>query len=302
MKIYLIFYIILLFIIIGIVIWGSVTNWRFIRRKGKDGYEGKQYIPFTIKLKKYMKSPKMHSDKWVKYVDKVLFKDYAKSKGVDTAKILLGPFDDAKEMKLKDIPENCVLKTNNGSGRNIGIKNGKIIFDGLDRPNEHFKGKLVKDVWNNIKKQLNDWRRSFNPGGGEPWYAHIKPKIFVEELLDPVPPDIRFWTFNGKVSAIHITQNARMGLEHCQTYYDRNGNEIDCKLNYPKCKNQEKPENFDEMVKVAESLAKGLEFARVDLYNYNGKILGGEITFAPMGGSVEFKPKSCDIIFSNFWN
>ena len=89
------------------------------------------------------------------------------------SKILLGPFDDANEMKLKDIPENCVLKLNNGSGRNIGIKNGKIIFDGLDGPNEHFKGKLVKDVWDNIKKQLNDWRRPFNPGG-EPWYSIYK--------------------------------------------------------------------------------------------------------------------------------
>ena len=302
-----IFYIILFLIILAIVIWGGVTQWKFVKGKGKEEYEKenvKEYIPFSTKLKKYMKSPKMNSDKWVKHVDKVLFKDYAKSKGIDTAKILLGPFDDANEMKLKDIPKNCVMKLNNGSDRNIIIKDHKI-FSGptwsapADFANK--KGKSVKDEFEYIKNLLNGWRKPYNPGG-EPWYSYIKPKIFVEELLDPIPPDIRFWTFNGKVGAIHITQNARMGLEHCQTYYDRNGNEIDCKLKYPKCKNQEKPENFDEMVKAAESLGEGLEFARIDLYNYNGKILAGEITFAPYAGRVKFKPKSCDIMFSNFWN
>ena len=39
---------------------------------------------------------------------------------------------------------------------------------------------------------------------------YIKPEIFVEELLDPVPPDIRFWTFNGKVGAIHIISALRV--------------------------------------------------------------------------------------------
>ena len=196
------FCIILFAILFFIILWGGMTRWRFVKGRVKEGYGNiKEYIPFTKKIKKYMKSPKMNSDKWVKYVDKVLFKDYAKSKGIDTAKILLGPFDDANEMKLKDIPKNCVLKTNNGSGRNIGIKNGKIIFDGLDRPNEHFKGKLVKDVWDNIKKQLNDWRRPFN-SSGEPWYQYIKPKIFVEELLDPEPQEYKFFVFKNPKSLL----------------------------------------------------------------------------------------------------
>ena len=303
-----IFYIILFLIILAIVIWGGVTQWEFIS-KNKEGYEKKnvkEYIPFTTKLKKYMNSPKMNSDKWVKNVDKVLFKDYAKSKGIDTAKILLGPFDDANEMKLKDIPENCVLKLNNGSGRNIGIKNGKIIFDGLDGPNEHFKGKLVKDVWDNIKKQLNDWRRPFNPGG-EPWYSYIKPKIFVEELLDPVPQEYKFFVFNGKVKIIQDyrknKENGKLTLSHFDTdWEDMKCAYIEAGRELPFLNDIPKPENLDEMGKVAESLGEGLEFARIDLYNYNGKILGGEITFAPTAGYVEFKPKSCDIMFSNFWN
>ena len=52
-------------------------------------------------------------------------------------------------------------------------------------------------------------------------------------------------------------------------------------------------------IKAAESLGEGLEFARIDLYNYNGKILAGEITFAPRRRNYQFKPKYCSVLFGN---
>ena len=66
----------------------------------------KPLTDFLTKYKNYLKSPQMDGDKVVKYVDKILFKEYAESKGVDTAQILLGPFDDADDIKLSDIPNN----------------------------------------------------------------------------------------------------------------------------------------------------------------------------------------------------
>ena len=287
-----ILYIILFLIILVIIIWGGVTQWRFIKGKDKERYD-KEFIPFKIKLKKFMKS--LDSDKYVKYVDKVLFKDYAKSKGIETVKTVLGPFDDSNEIKLKDIPDNCVIKLNNGYARNIGIKNNRIIFG-------PFKGELINKVFDKVKKKLNEWRGSF---GGElqPQYTYIKPKIFIEELLDPIPPDYKFWVFNGKVKAMHIAQNNKIGVEQCHLYYDRNGRKINCKCNnYPECDNSYKlPKNFNNMVKVAEILADDLKFARIDLYNDNEKILGGEVTLSPIAGNVKFYPESYDKMFSNFW-
>lgn len=50
-----IFYIILclVVIILAIVIWGAVTQWKFIKRKGKDGYEGKNFLNFLIDKEKH---------------------------------------------------------------------------------------------------------------------------------------------------------------------------------------------------------------------------------------------------------
>ena len=49
-----------------------------------------------------------------------------------------------------------------------------------------------------------------------------------------------------------------------------------------------KPINFERMVEVAEILAKPFPVVRVDLYNINGKIYFGEMTFTSLGGLMDF--------------
>ncbi|HGH1668082.1 TPA: ATP-grasp fold amidoligase family protein, partial [Clostridium perfringens] len=46
----------------------------------------------------------------------------------------------------------------------------------------------------------------------------------------------------------------------------------------------EEPENLDEMIKVAEKLSKPFSYARIDLYNLNGKVYFSEITLSPNSG------------------
>lgn len=44
------------------------------------------------------------------------------------------------------------------------------------------------------------------------------------------------------------------------------------------------PSNISEMVEIAEKLSAGIPFLRVDLYNLNGRIYFGELTFFPASG------------------
>ena len=41
------------------------------------------------------------------------------------------------------------------------------------------------------------------------------------------------------------------------------------------------PEKFDEMIHIAEILSKEFKFVRVDLYELEGKVYFGELTFSP---------------------
>ena len=56
------------------------------------------------------------------------------------------------------------------------------------------------------------------------------------------------------------------------------------------------------MIRVAEKLASDFNFVRVDLYNVNGKIVFGELTFYPGSGYGKFTPDSYDFEFGKYFN
>ena len=47
------------------------------------------------------------------------------------------------------------------------------------------------------------------------------------------------------------------------------------------------PENIEEMKAIAEKLSGSFPHVRVDLYNVNGKIYFGELTFYSSGGFIK---------------
>ena len=53
------------------------------------------------------------------------------------------------------------------------------------------------------------------------------------------------------------------------------------------------------MIDVAASLSKGMPHVRVDLYNVDGHIYFGEMTFFHMSGMVSFVPHEFDIQLGN---
>lgn len=62
------------------------------------------------------------------------------------------------------------------------------------------------------------------------------------------------------------------------------------------------PDNLDEMIALAERLSTGHKFLRVDLYNTNGRIYFGELTFYPASGLEKFAPKESDMMIGKLLN
>jgi hypothetical protein len=63
--------------------------------------------------------------------------------------------------------------------------------------------------------------------------------------------------------------------------------------------NIKRPEKLDEMLKLAEKLAKELPLARIDLYDCNSRVLVGEITISPGHGCAPIKPAKYDFEFGS---
>ena len=114
--------------------------------------------------------------------------------------------------------------------------------------------------------------------------------MIINNIVDvyPVEDDLRdykFFCFNGNVKFFKV--DFGRFTEHHANYYSTDGKllpygELVCP---PKDDASiQLPSNLKEMIVVAQNLSSGIPFLRVDLYNVNGKIYFGELTFYPASG------------------
>jgi hypothetical protein len=64
---------------------------------------------------------------------------------------------------------------------------------------------------------------------------------------------------------------------------------------------QEAPARLREMITIAEHLAEGTDFVRVDLYLLPERIVFGELTSYPAGGQSPFHPEAWNGVFGSHW-
>ena len=61
-----------------------------------------------------------------------------------------------------------------------------------------------------------------------------------------------------------------------------------------------RPDSYEQMREIAEQLAGGESFMRVDLYDIGGPVLG-EITLHPRAGLAKFEPSEWDEKLGALW-
>lgn len=249
-----------------------------------------------------LKTPKTYDEKlqWLKLynhrpeytamVDKISAKDYVKSIIGDEYIIpTLKIYDDVNEIKLDELPERFVLKTNNGSA-NLGVVvcKDKKNFS-LQRAIENLKVAMKHEKY---------WLSREWP------YKNIKPRVFAEQFMEDKTigdlQDYKFFCFDGEVKALFVASERSSGDVKFD-YFDADFNHLDIVQEHPMSGHLiEKPKNFELMKIIASKLSKGIPHVRVDLYNIDGKIYFGELTFFHHGGIVCFNPKEWDYTFGSW--
>lgn len=210
---------------------------------------------------------------------------------------LIGVWDNFDEIDFKKLPEQFVLKCNHDSGGLAICKNKK------DFNKEEARKKIERSLKSNFF-----WI------GREYQYKNIIPKIICEKFISEngnIPEDYKIYCFNGKPDAILVCKGRFSEGSHKAEYYyyDHNWNY----LPYNKGDNIEnnpgilKPKNLKEMLEIAKKLSKDFIFARIDLYNIDGKIYFGEITLSPNSGFDPDITLETDKLFGDklqipYWN
>jgi hypothetical protein len=175
-------------------------------------------------------------------------------------------------INFESLPEAFVIKTNHDSGTVILVKN--------------------KELWDPQPARAKIQSALSKPYGvekGEWPYQFIRRKIIVEKYLDlakdKLPVDYKFHCVDGQVKWLQYIFDR--GNDTKEIIFDRNFNRLPFHLDNNFIKSDlspQRPENWEQLVDIAEKLASGFKYVRVDLYNVDEEILFGELTFFPMSG------------------
>lgn len=261
----------------------------------------KRFTEWIQWYKMHYRDPKM-----LKCVDKYEVREYVKEKGCGKyLNELYQVCNTAEEIEFDKLPQKFVIKTTSGgNGDNV-----LVIKD---------KGLLNKEE---TKKLVNSWLHKNYSDTSREWAysaAARKPRIIVERYLENENSllqndsnhdkrnyeaissellDYKFYCFNGHPVLCQLI-SGRYSEEHID-FYDLDWNRLEnvVGLNPNATNSQRKhtrPLNFNSMVECAEKLSEDFPYTRVDLYNINGDIYFGELTFYPGSGYGSFKPDLFD--------
>lgn len=241
---------------------------------------------FCEKIQVLKLRSKQHPE-FTKMVDKVDAKDFV-SRIIGEGYIIptLGVWNKFDEIDFNQLHGDFILKCTHDSSKGVVFRDG-----------EHKNLELVRK-----RMEYYQARTYFNQNREYP-YKEVPHRIIAERFLvngdDAELTDYKFYCFNGKAKYVQLI--ADRTTKETIDFYDRNWNHQPfCGLN-PKAENALKehkvPNNYKEMLEIADKLSQHIEtpFVRIDLYNVNGKIYFGEITFFPSTGIGRFKPVEWDL-------
>ena len=231
-----------------------------------------------------------HQDIYTILVDKYAVRNYIRDKiGEEYLIPLHGKWDRVEDVDFESLPNQFVLKCNHDSGSVIACYD-KSKFD-IDAA----KKKLKKCLSNGTYWYTREWP-----------YKNIKPCIIAEKYMEDETyhelRDYKFFCFDGVPKAMFIaTERLNPDKPTAFDFFDMDFNHLPIKQGHPNAdKIPDKPHNFEEMKELAKVLSEGFPHVRVDLYEINGKVYFGELTFYHFGGVEPFVPDEWDEMFGNW--
>lgn len=222
-------------------------------------------------------------------VDKYSVREYVREKvGEKYLNELYDVSDNSFGIKFKDLPHRFVIKGTHGCHFNLIVKDKSQL--------NKLKARWLFFKW----LHKNQYYR-----GGLEWaYKNVKPRLIAEKYLEEIGKEVvndyKFYCFGGEPKFIEI--DIDRGLQKQQrVFYDLEWKKLPFSKGLKLFEGEVKrPDTLLEMTEVAQKLAQGFPFVRVDLYSVNNQVIFGEMTFYPADGRTDFYPEKYNEIFGSY--
>lgn len=208
-----------------------------------------------------------------KCTDKYAVWQYVEEKGYEDilVPVVGGPCSKIEEVDFTTLPESFVFKATHGCKMNYLVPE---------------KGKMDKKKCVN---EMSKWlKTTYGTYSMEPHYLKIPHRIYAEEYLADANKliDYKFHYMNG------ISQFVLVCCDRVTTELGNNVSRHILDMNWEPLKGLtdetadvvKKPEHLEQMIEIARKLSADFKFVRVDLYDINGKVYFGELTFSTTNG------------------
>lgn len=216
--------------------------------------------------------------------DKYAVKEYiANTLGDQYVIPLLGVWDKFDDINLDTLPDQFVLKCTHNSGGIIVCKD-KSTLD-------------VKEAKRILEGAL---KRDFYVRSREKAYKDIPRRIIAEKYMEDSQTkelrDYKFFCFDGEPKILFVASERQIeGEETKFDFFDMEYNHLPFTNGHPNAEViPQKPVKFEEMKQIAAKLSKGIPHVRVDLYEVDGHVYFGEMTYSHWGGMTPFDPEEWD--------
>lgn len=199
---------------------------------------------------------------------------------------MLGIWERFEDIDFESLPESFVLKTTHASA-NIIIVRDKGRFD------KEYSALMFK-LWLSIDYAYASFEMN---------YKDIPRRIIAERFMQDKNgelPDYKFMCFDGKPYCCWVDEGRF--THHTRDIFDMNWSLLPFTEHFPNSGHPiAKPKNFNRMVEIATTLSEGFSHVRVDLYNIDGRIYFGELTFCESSGFCEINPDEYDFKMGDLW-
>lgn len=200
----------------------------------------------------------------------------------------LGVWNKLEDIDFDQLPTQFVLKCTHDSGGLVICKD-KSLFD-FSQANKIISSSLKRKYY---------WKNREWP------YKDVKPRIIAEPYLEDNTTkelrDYKFFCFDGEVKALFVATERGSTSETKFDFFDENYMHLPFTNGHPNADvPPKKPEHFEEMKDLASKLSQGIPHVRVDLYECNGRVYFGEMTFSHWSGLMPFSPEEWDYKFGSW--
>lgn len=267
-----------------------------LQYKLKTGVSLNLYNPrrFTEKLQLYKL---FYRDPVMKQcVDKADARNYVSNQGYGNILVgCLGVYDSPKDIAFSKLPQKFVVKDTLGGGGNSVV----IVKD---------KNKLdIPKLVDQMQSWVDEPADKKHPG--REWvYDGRKHRIVIEDYIEADPDkggliDYKFFCNYGEVKFLYVVADRVLGKTAGFGIFSPDFKKMPVARadESPLMREVPKPDNYDEMKQIAENLSKPFPEARIDLYDVDGKIYFGEITFYDGSGYMTFTPDEYDTILGDLF-